>query len=188
MSYIRGLSGSSDVRSPTSTSTEVRSPTSTSTEVRSPTSTSTEVRSPTSTSTDAYTAGNVTVTGGAGAGAYTNVNIYGPPKPRTPASRLEHARWRAGRLAPAIRATPDGYYAQDVSALTTRPMATDMEHPDISPSLVPRATDRPDLSAATSRPSATGEYIAGVPDVALYAGIGIGAWLLYRHMSKRGRR
>ena len=57
---------------------------STATEVRSPTSTYTEVRSPTSTSTDAYTAGNVTVTGGAGAGANTTVNIYpilrGEPK------------------------------------------------------------------------------------------------------------
>lgn len=84
---------SSDVRSPTSTevrsptSTEVRSPTSTevrsptSTEVRSPTSTSTEVRSPTSTSTEAYTADNftATVTGGAGAGANTTVNIYLAP-------------------------------------------------------------------------------------------------------------
>lgn len=72
------LGDNSDVRSPTRTSTEVRSPTSTSTEVRSPTSTSTEVRSPTSTSTDAYTQGNITVTGGAGAGA-TNVNIYRLP-------------------------------------------------------------------------------------------------------------
>jgi hypothetical protein len=51
------------------TSTDVRSPTSTSTEVRSPTETST------STSTDAYTAGNVTVTGGAGAGS-TTVRIH----------------------------------------------------------------------------------------------------------------
>jgi hypothetical protein len=90
-------SGSSDVRSPTSTevrsptSTEVRSPTSTevrsptSTEVRSPTSTSTEVRSPTSTSTEAYTADNftATVTGGAGDGANTTVNIYLTP-PTTP--------------------------------------------------------------------------------------------------------
>ena len=71
---------STDVRSPTSTrtATEVRSPTSTSTEVRSPTSTSTEVRSPTNTSTEAYTADNftATVTGGAGAGANTTVNIY----------------------------------------------------------------------------------------------------------------
>jgi hypothetical protein len=89
--------GSSDVRSPTSTevrsptSTEVRSPTSTevrsptSTEVRSPTSTSTEVRSPTSTSTEAYTADNftATVTGGAGDGANTTVNIYLTP-PTTP--------------------------------------------------------------------------------------------------------
>jgi hypothetical protein len=58
--------------------TEVRSPTSTRTEVRSPTSTRTEVRSPTSTSTEAYTSGNFTstVTGGAGAGATTTVNIY----------------------------------------------------------------------------------------------------------------
>ena len=54
-------SGNSDVRSPTSTSTDVRSPTST--DVRSPTSTKT--------STDAYTAGNVTVTGGAGSGDTT---------------------------------------------------------------------------------------------------------------------
>lgn len=68
---------------PTKTSTEVRSPTSTSTEVRSPTSTSTEVRSPTSTSTEAFTADNftATVTGGAGAGANTTVNInFSPPK------------------------------------------------------------------------------------------------------------
>lgn len=77
-------STSSDVRSPTSTSTEVRSPTSTSTEVRSPTSTSTEVRSPTSTSTDAYTQGNITVTGGAGAGAYTTVNVFRMPHGAVP--------------------------------------------------------------------------------------------------------
>ena len=72
-----GGNGPSDVRSPTST--EVRSPTST--EVRSPTSTSTEVRSPTSTSTEAYTADNftATVTGGAGDGANTTVNIYLTP-------------------------------------------------------------------------------------------------------------
>jgi hypothetical protein len=84
-----GGNGPSDVRSPTSTevrsptSTEVRSPTST--EVRSPTSTSTEVRSPTSTSTEAYTADNftATVTGGAGDGACTTVNIYLTP-PTTP--------------------------------------------------------------------------------------------------------
>lgn len=73
-------STSTEVRSPTSTSTEVRSPTSTSTEVRSPTSTSTEVRSPTSTSTDAYTRGNITVTGGAGDGAYTVVEVYQAPQ------------------------------------------------------------------------------------------------------------
>lgn len=55
---------------------------STSTEVRSPTSTSTEVRSPTSTSTQAHTSDNVTVTGGAGAGATTSVtiNTYGQPE------------------------------------------------------------------------------------------------------------
>lgn len=58
-------SGNSDVRSPTST--EVRSPTST--DVRSPTSTET--------STDAYTSGNITVTGGAGAGN-TEVHIHVP--------------------------------------------------------------------------------------------------------------
>jgi hypothetical protein len=76
-----GGNGPSDVRSPTST--EVRSPTST--EVRSPTSTSTEVRSPTSTSTEAYTADNftATVTGGAGAGANTTVNIYVQPPTKT---------------------------------------------------------------------------------------------------------
>src|ERR1019366_7180608 len=86
-----GGNGPSDVRSPTSTevrsptSTEVRSPTSTSTEVRSPTSTSTEVRSPTSTSTEAYTADNftATVTGGAGDGANTTVNIYLTPPTNT---------------------------------------------------------------------------------------------------------
>jgi len=74
-----GDSGGNPTR--TSTSTEVRSPTSTSTEVRSPTSTSTEVRSPTSTSTEAFTADNftATVTGGAGAGATTSVNIYFTP-------------------------------------------------------------------------------------------------------------
>lgn len=52
-SHSGAVSGDSDVRSPTSTRTEVRSPTST------------------DTSTDAYTAGNITVTGGAGAGATT---------------------------------------------------------------------------------------------------------------------
>lgn len=50
-------SGNSDVRSPTST--DVRSPTRT------------------ATSTDAYTSGNVTVTGGAGSGATTTVTIKG---------------------------------------------------------------------------------------------------------------
>ena len=81
---------STEVRSPTSTrtATEVRSPTSTSTEVRSPTSTSTEVRSPTNTSTEAYTADNftATVTGGAGAGATTTVNIYPTYSNRQPRS------------------------------------------------------------------------------------------------------
>ena len=67
--------GDSSVKSPTSS--DVRSPTST--DVRSPTRTSTDVRSPTrtATSTDAYTSGNVTVTGGAGKGA-TNVTIKEP--------------------------------------------------------------------------------------------------------------
>jgi hypothetical protein len=56
-------------------------------EVKSPTKTSTEVKSPTktSTSTDAYTSGNVTVTGGAGEGATTEVTIYGE-KPDEPAA------------------------------------------------------------------------------------------------------
>ena len=51
-----------------STDSSVRSPTRTSSDVRSPT------RTRTATSTDAYTAGNITVTGGAGAGA-TKVTI-----------------------------------------------------------------------------------------------------------------
>jgi hypothetical protein len=46
------------------------------TEVRSPTRT--EVRSPTSTATDAYTAGNITITGGDGS---TTVTIFGRPSP-----------------------------------------------------------------------------------------------------------
>jgi hypothetical protein len=50
----------------------------TSTEVRSPTKTSTE------TSTDAYTAGNVTVTGGAGSGAHTTVHIHQRKLPEDP--------------------------------------------------------------------------------------------------------
>ncbi len=54
----RRNSSDSSVKSPTRTSTEVRSPT----------------RTKTATSTDAYTAGNITVTGGAGAGA-TKVTI-----------------------------------------------------------------------------------------------------------------
>lgn len=105
---IVAFGDTSDVRSPTSTSTEVRSPTSTSTEVRSPTSTSTEVRSPTSTSTDAYTQGNVTVTGGAGAGA-TNVNIYRLPQGAVP--RVDSAQYMvrstgaADRIREMIRAT-----------------------------------------------------------------------------------
>jgi len=52
-----------------SSDSSVKSPTRTSTEVRSPT------RTKTATSTDAYTAGNITVTGGAGAGA-TKVTIH----------------------------------------------------------------------------------------------------------------
>ena len=70
------------------TSTEVRSPTSTSTEVRSPTETST------STSTDAYTAGNVTVTGGAGAGA-TTVRIHQQKVPESAkgSQRSQRAPW-----------------------------------------------------------------------------------------------
>jgi hypothetical protein len=59
-----------DVASPTSTSADVSSPTSTSADVSSPTSTKT--------ATDAYTSRNLTVTGGAGAGA-TNVAVYHQP-------------------------------------------------------------------------------------------------------------
>lgn len=101
-------STATEVRSPTSTATEVRSPTSTSTEVRSPTSTSTEVRSPTSTSTDAYTQGNITVTGGAGAGC-TNVTIYSPPpmQPRRAdqAAHLIRSQGAATRMPIMIQAT-----------------------------------------------------------------------------------
>ena len=73
-----GKNGDSSVKSPTSS--DVRSPTST--EVTSPTRTSTEVRSPTrtATSTDAFTSGNITITGGAGAGAITTVTITAPEK------------------------------------------------------------------------------------------------------------
>jgi hypothetical protein len=99
---------STEVRSPTSTATEVRSPTSTSTEVRSPTSTSTEVRSPTSTSTDAYTQGNITVTGGAGAGA-THVTIYAPPAPQPKRAdeqaHLIRSEGAAGRMPEMILRT-----------------------------------------------------------------------------------
>lgn len=101
-------STSTEVRSPTSTSTEVRSPTSTSTEVRSPTSTSTEVRSPTSTSTDAYTQGNVTVTGGAGAGA-TTVYIGCAPEQlmarADKASNEERSKGSATRIEKMIKET-----------------------------------------------------------------------------------
>jgi hypothetical protein len=100
-----GTSTSSD-RSPTST--EARSPTSTSTEVRSPTSTSTEVRSPTSTSTDAYTQGNVTVTGGAGAGATTVYIGCAPEQLAVRADREsndERSRGSASRMERMIQAT-----------------------------------------------------------------------------------
>jgi hypothetical protein len=97
-------------RPPTSTS-DIRSPTSTSTEVRSPTSTSTEVRSPTSTSTDAYTSGNVTVTGGAGRGATTSVKIYTSPKSDKEARRADsksneyRSRGSQNRMTDMIEAT-----------------------------------------------------------------------------------
>ena len=73
-------SASAQESSPTPSPSPKASPsgtssTSTSTDAHSPTSTSTEVRSPTSTSTEAHTSGNVTVTGGAGAGS-TTVNIH----------------------------------------------------------------------------------------------------------------
>jgi hypothetical protein len=78
------------------TSTEVRSPTSTSTEVRSPTETST------STSTDAYTAGNVTVTGGAGAGATTvKIHQHKMPESDKGSERPQRKPW-AG--VPAVHA------------------------------------------------------------------------------------
>ena len=71
-------SASAQEPSPTPSPSPKASPSgtsSTSTDAHSPTSTSTEVRSPTSTSTEAHTSGNVTVTGGAGAGN-TTVNIH----------------------------------------------------------------------------------------------------------------
>lgn len=81
---------------PGGTSTEVRSPTSTSTEVRSPTETST------STSTDAYTAGNVTVTGGAGAGATTvKIHQHKMPESDKGSERPQRKPW-AG--VPAVHA------------------------------------------------------------------------------------
>jgi hypothetical protein len=55
--------------------------------VRSPTRTSSDVRSPTRTSTTADTKGNVTVTGGAGAGA-TRVLINQPPAESSTSSIL----------------------------------------------------------------------------------------------------
>lgn len=108
-SKSKSRSSDSSVRSPTRTRTEVRSPTSTSTDVRSPTSTSTE--------TDAYTAGNVTVTGGAGEGATTTVTIRGS-KPQKGDPR--HARGRDGVRKARIHATD----VQDRSQ-TTRQHATD---------------------------------------------------------------
>jgi hypothetical protein len=87
---------------------DVRSPTSTSTEVRSPTSTSTEVRSPTSTSTDAYTQGNVTVTGGAGAGATTVYIGCFPPQSEVRAdkeSNMERSKGSSLRMEKMIHAT-----------------------------------------------------------------------------------
>lgn len=84
-----GKDADSSVKSPTSS--EVTSPTRTSTEVTSPTRTSTEVRSPTrtATSTDAYTSGNITVTGGAGDGATTTVTIM--PAEKAPMDKSNSA-------------------------------------------------------------------------------------------------
>lgn len=113
--------GDSDVRSPTSTSTEVRSPTSTSTEVRSPTSTSTEVRSPTSTSTDAYTQGNVTVTGGAGAGA-TSVNIYRLPPGMVPRVDARQYMVRSVGVADRMRSMIDATGAPRVPGVMPKLM------------------------------------------------------------------
>ena len=102
----RGVRGSGDP----SPKLGARSPTSTS-DVRSPTSTSTEVRSPTSTSTDAYTSGNVTVTGGAGAGATTSVKIYPSPKTAKESPRADkraneyRSRGSQKRMTAMIRAT-----------------------------------------------------------------------------------
>ena len=110
----------SDVRSPTRTSTEVRSPTSTSTEVRSPTSTSTEVRSPTSTSTDAYTQGNITVTGGAGAGC-TSVTIYAPLDEQLhradEQAHLIRSKGAAWRMPGMMRATGDSRTPSPMSTM-----------------------------------------------------------------------
>lgn len=70
----------------------------TSSDVRSPTRTSTEVRSPTKTSTVADTRGNITVTGGAGAGATTKVIVrqIGARKPNpTPQEMSERFQGHA---------------------------------------------------------------------------------------------
>jgi hypothetical protein len=115
-------STSTGVRSPTSTRTEVRSPTSTRTEVRSPTST--EVRSPTrtSTSTEAYTAGNVTVTGGAGAGATTSVTITNPESGRRIIARRHpvssHDNTVSPYLASSAQQEPDAMGAFDFAGLS----------------------------------------------------------------------
>jgi hypothetical protein len=78
---------------PGGSSSDVRSPTYTSSDVRSPTSTSSDVRSPTSTRTDARTRGNITVTGGAGRGAYTTVNVYGRLLDQANLGGVENDTW-----------------------------------------------------------------------------------------------
>lgn len=129
---------------PYSSSSDVRSPTSTSTEVTSPTSTSTEVRSPTSTSTDAYTQGNVTVTGGAGAGATTSVFIGCFPeqlvKRADDASNIIRSKGSAERIDLLMKDTgaprvpgpgynPSAITVENPCACTPTPTARTVEYP-----------------------------------------------------------
>jgi hypothetical protein len=75
--------------------------------VRSPTRTATEVRSPTKTSTQAHTADNVTVTGGAGAGANTTVNIHNSAKPEKKGKNKEETPHQvAQKESDTAKATP----------------------------------------------------------------------------------
>jgi hypothetical protein len=99
------------------------SPTSTRSEVRSPTSTSTEVRSPTSTATDAFTSGNVTVTGGAGKGD-TVVHVHGMPASRPRGKHTGNARRQEVKQALRTRSQERSDDAQ-TRRFGAKPRATD---------------------------------------------------------------